>query len=604
MAYRSKHRLVNKQVATIHFKQPAQTTIKEIKQPAPPSKISGILEQLQSWNKVKDINIRTTVEWLHDNKHPVVPEHTSHPSNTPVSDLAVVTVCHGTDPLRVAASKKAIPRLLRANPQPAGFFVVEALEEGQASSLDYLKSYPQVTIIQVKIADKNKGLFQKEALWTIGTKKAFENPKITKILAIDADCCFDDNSWAYKISEKLNKCPFVQPYLGMNYSNQKDAGYGPSHILISEAYSLTNKCEGERFSPGGSFSCTRKFFENTFEGRWPYRPVGAGDVATWAFLRGNKTESAKKPSNVEDSMILDDGQCPAVPIGYVDLILNHFYHGPLSNRMYVTRNYLAKKYNNPETVVLDEQGLLSWADTIDGKIFQEAFTMLKKKTNEYVSVNRRFTLYDTKAMTKIIANKYYGSINSSNPLIITSVYRHGYDKSKETITNLYKALLKYCKNPFKFILFTDTNFDAPFTQIPLNLNCVEAPSMWRRMSIFQKEYDQNDNVLFIDPSTSIVNEFTMSACPDKHLYLARHDSGRWDSALMYFKNLPRIFEQYQELIKNKTILRPEYIYLEPSMYLLANWHDKGIVFKNAIIHADYKFTGERESYPTIDFILK
>ena len=604
--YRSKNRLSGKGVAPRPKSQfdPART-FDEFRQPLP-RKIQKEKSVVNTYNSIIDNSgINSIISWLHVNGHPVVPEHTSHPNSTPVLDLAAVMCCHGRDPLRVEACNKALARLLKADPQPAGFFIVEALEEGQSSNLDYLKTYPQVTRIEVKLKDKNKTLFQKEALWTIGTKKAFETLGVTKVVAIDADCCFDDNSWAYKISKTLNDYPFAQPYFGMNYSDQKDGNYyGPAHILISEAYSLTKKCNGERFAPGGAFSCTKKFFENTFNGHWPYRPVGAGDVATWAFLRGNKTESATKPSNVEDSMILDDGQCPFVPVGYVDLILNHFYHGPLSNRMYVTRNYLAKKYNNPETVILDEQGLLSWSDTTDGKIFQEAFTTLKKKTNEYLSVHRQFTLRDTKTMTKSIANKYYGLISSTNPLIITTVYRKGYDKSTDTIIKLHKALMKYCKNPFKFILFTDTEFDASFTQIPLNLNCVEAPSMWRRMSIFQKEYDANDNVLFIDPSTTIMGEFTMSSCPSKHLYLARHDTGRWDSALMYFKNLPNIFEQYKETIQNKTILRPEYIYLEPSVYLLANWHDKGIVFKNIIIHADYKFTGERESYPTIDFILK
>jgi len=605
MSYRSQHRLSKNgaacQVITYKEKKPQ-------KQPTELSKTITIaerlLKQIQANAPVKDPNIEKMMDWLDNNHHPVVPEHTSHPNEKPVTDLGVVLCYHGNDAQRIAACNRALPRLLKANPQPAGFFIVEALEDHQISNLNKYKDNPQVTIINAKIKDKNKALFQKEALWTIGTRKAFENPSITKVVAIDADSAFDDNSWAYVISQALEYNDFIQPFIGMNYSEQKD---GPAQVLVGEAYAYITKYKGKRnVAPGGSFACTKKLFQEIFNNQWPYRPLGAGDVATWAFILGNRTESAKKPSNIEDSIILDEGLCPNIHVHYANLLLNHYYHGPLVNRMYGTRNYLAKKYNNPETTFIDKQGLLSWSDTTDGQIFQESFTMLKAQTKNYLSVNRLFTIKDTKAMTKLIAGRYYGVIDGAlNRLIITTVYRSGYDKSPLIIKNLYNDLKLHCKNLFTFVVFTDTDLQiSGIEQYPLNLNYIDAPNMWRRMSIFQKEYRSTDNVLFIDPSTSIINDFTMLNCSSGHMYFARHDSGRWSSSMMYFKNVPRIWEQYKEESEAKTTLKPEYIYLDPATYLLANWHDKEVIFKNLIIHADYKFEKEREASPVNDFILK
>ena len=603
MSYRSQHRLSKTgaacQVITYKEKKPQ-------KQPTEIHRTISIAEQLlnniRETTPCSDVDVDSIIRKLDQHGHAIAPERTSHPSDKPVSDIALVTACHGKDKLRLAACKKALPRLLKANPQPAGFFIVEALEEHQESDLGFLKEYPQVTYIRVTIKDKNKYLFQKEALWTIATKKAFENPNITKVVAIDADCAYDDNSWAFVISRLLDKAEFVQPFAYMNYSQQKDS---PLLAQIGEAYAYLTNYKGKRIcAPGGSFSCTRHFFETAFKNRWPYRPIGSGDVATWVLIEGDRTESYKKPSNIEDSMLIADGQCPYIPINYARMILNHYYHGPISNRMYVTRNYLAKKYNNPETVAIDDNGLLAWTDTQDGQIFHESFAMLKTQTQKYTDVHRQFTLQDTKNMTKLIACRYYGVIGAMSPLIITTVYRYGYDKSPDVITHLYNSLKTHCKQPFQFIVFTDTQLDDKLEQYPLDLDYHDAPSIWRRMSIFSKEYNSFDNVLFIDPSTEIVNDFTMLACQPGHLYLARHETGRWDSAMMYFKDLPRIWEKYKKESQVKNALKPEYIYLDPATYLLANWHDKDVVFKNLIIHADYKFKNERMITGLNDFILK
>ena len=563
---------------------------------------TNLVDRLVKINaNIKEIDVASVANWLYEHNFTVAPERTTHPGE-PITDIAMVTAIHGKDPARIEASYKAISRMVKANPKPAKIIIVEALEEDQPSNLDFVKNNPLVEIVTVTFYDKNKDLFQKEPLWSIGTRRAFEIEGVEKVVVIDSDCAFDDNSWAYLISEKLNKYELIHPFIGMNYSGQKDVGYGASHTILSEAYSLHNRYEGDRVTPGGSLACTKHFFQDILHNQWIGVVVGAGDVAFWMFMRGNKTESAKKPGAGEHDKFKDDGQCKNMPVHYANLILNHYYHGSIINRMYVTRTYLSRKFNGPDTIQLDKQNLYAWTDSLESKVFRDCYIALKEKTAAYLSVHRTFGLNYAKEMTRDIASKYYGTISDDNPLIIATVYRDGYDESPEVINKLYNNLVKYCKNKFKFIVFTDTKLNLVVDQYPINLNRIDSPSIWRRMCVFQNVFKPSDNVLFIDPSSEIKNEFTLLPCPSRRLLLAKRQTGEWDSAMMYFKNIPYIFSNYQTLLENKTTFSPEYVYFEPANYLVAMLYNK-ITIKNIRTHIDYMFKDEKEPYPASDIVL-
>ena len=554
-------------------------------------------------SNIRNNELKKIADWLYKNKHPVIPETTSAHSDKPISNIAIIIANYGTEPIRVKACTQAIKRLLKADPKPAMFIFVEALEENVESPFSFLKDYDNVKIIKKTIKEKNKNLFQKEVLWTIGTNYAFEQDGIDKCVLIDADCAFHDNSYLHYINLELNKYQFIQPYVGVNYSDQRDLKYGTSHILLSQAYGLTIDCN-EYLAPGGSYACTKQFFYDILEGQWPYNALGSGDVALWFFIKGKTAKISRLPQGTNERTIYTDGQYPYFKVGYADLLLNHYYHGPMVNRMYTTRDYLSKKYNSNKSVIVDEEGLLAWNDSIEGKIFQECTNILKQKTNAYLSVGRRYTVYDTKIMAKQVSSRYFDSIKDNTPFIITTVYRKDYDPSPQVIIKMYNQLKQTILDPFEFVVFTDSTINGEFKQYPINLSRITSPGSWRRLSVFQKIFNQDTSVLFIDPSVTIKDQCNIVQCPKNHLYLARTNSGRWDSSIMYFRGIPSdIFKDYQELSKQNSSVRPEYLYLEPATYLTACLYSKTTTIKNISVLVDYCYKNSTTNTDSINFIL-
>ena len=605
MSYKSKSRLSQQKfTAEITFNQNDNIIGQpEIRQPRPRISAEQYANRIQSFSSIQNGSIKDMADWLDKNGHPVIPEHTSHPNSSPVEDTAVVISLHGNEPLRTKACTKAIQRLLRADPQPARFIIIEALNEGNDSNFSFLKDYKNVTFVRKTIKDQNKNLFQKEALWTIGTRFVFKHPSISKCILVDADCSFDDNSWVYIISKDLNKYDFVQPYVGVNYSEQVGYKHGPSHLLLSNAYGISVK-SSETLAPGGAYACTKKFFEEILNNQWPYNALGSGDVAFWYFMRGRNTNASKLVSAILFSGS-PKGNYPQIPVGYSNLILNHYYHGPFSNRMYITRDYLAKKYNSDKNIKIDDDGLIAWANTTEGNIFKECTEELRKKTDAYLQVNRKYSVYDAKLMTSIVSNKHYGSFTDDNPLIITTIYSKDYDASPKVITNMYKALCKNCTNPFEFIVFTDTQIDSLVKQYPITLDRRVSPDAWRRLYIFSKDYGPESSVLFIDPSTEIKGQFNISRCPNNHIYLAKKSTGMWSSSMMYFRNIPSLYKQYMGLISGQYEMNPTYLYLDPAYYIISNILYKNVMIKNLITHVDYRFKDEPTDTPVLyNFVLE
>ena len=117
-------------------------------------------------------------------------EVTSAKEIPPVSCMALIVVSYGTDPVRLRACTKALERLDRADPKPG----LKIFLEAGATQFQYLskRGWDYHTY---QMTDNMTGLFQKEPLWTIGTKLAFSHDDVDEVVLIDADCAFHDNSW-------------------------------------------------------------------------------------------------------------------------------------------------------------------------------------------------------------------------------------------------------------------------------------------------------------------------------------------------------------------------------------------------------------------------
>lgn len=567
-------------------------TVKEIKQPAKPSlpipvSTAQVQTILRSYHLV-DSRLAIIAEHSRMNGNCELEEVTTVQGHKTVQNLAIIVVSYGYDQLRYNAGKHALERIDRANPKPGKKIFIE---------LDTEKRYEYLTKTGwdyhfYTLTPSMQGLFQKEALWNIGTKLAFQDDTILNVVLLDVDCAFHDNSWAYHIERSLAQREFCQPFAAIVYTNQKDCGMSTGSIP-SIAYCMNTKQSHPSAVPGGSFACTRNFFYNVLNGSWPIHAVGSGDVTLWRYLFGHVPVISK--SDVK--AIAPYGRYSTLPVGYAPLLLNHFYHGPMANRMYRTRDYIANRCADHNEIYPNKDGILVWSNAPIGKIMSASFNELKKQTNAYLQIGRAFTILDTKNTFKKYCKQELGNIDSNHHLKIVTVFKKNGVYMTQQIDTLRDAVRRTFKCPYTFHIVTDDPHlflasEAVQSTIPANL--IPAGYEWIMISSIQEK--TNTSILYLAPDVKLVGSCEMSPCEDNAIYLSRINRV-WNTKIMYFKQMEYLRRAFtQDILSDQYNL--ESIYPSAANYLVAKAQQNDIKIHDVLFHIDYDIVRKEQDKTT------
>ena len=519
-------------------------------------------------------------------------ESTSVHNLPPINDMALIVVSYGFDITRYNACKKALERLDHADPAPGKKIFVEATQD--EPHFKYLEESGWEYHC-FNLTDNMDGLFQKEPLWNIGSKQAFSDKNINKIVLVDGDCAFHDNSWAYFIDQGLLKYSFIQPYAAIFYSGQNDAGMNKG-TFPSIAYCINNNQAHHLATPGGAFACTRDFFDNVLGGAWPVFPTGAGDAKLWEHLFGHTPITCAPETKHANPF----GKFQTFKVGYVDLLLNHFYHGPMANRMYCTRGYIGYRCINGTETRLNQDGLLEWSDNKFGRIMKKSMYELKRRVLAYLQVGRRFTTPDAKVLFKNICSEEIGSIDENHPLKIVTVFRKDGIHTKQQIDELKAAVKRTFKCPYEFRVVTNSKdifpdnemiyCDLPSYKIPVGYEWIMATSILP---------EEKTSILYIEPGVKMFGTCSLSPCGNYEVYLTHHGKS-WNTSLMYFNDLTAIYRKFCNYVYNNPI-PIETIYPESVNFLISQTENTLLKIRHILFYLDYE--SKKVTEKTTNFLI-
>ena len=241
---------------------------------------------------------------------------------------------------------------LKEKGHPLELCVVEILYSGQKSHviLENKKNYLQINY------EHDIYMFNKENLINVAVEKLL--PKEWKWMAwIDADIEFLDEYWAEKTIQlfKEKKLDVVQLFSVCRFLDAKNI---PSQYFYSSMYILNNEqfLKNKKYRhPGFAWACSRDAYEK-MGGLFEYAIVGGGDMIMECCFTDRIHLLRKKYETLEsflDKIEIFHNKVKDFKLGYLNIIIQHYYHGERKNRNYVERNKILIQNNfNPDKDVI------------------------------------------------------------------------------------------------------------------------------------------------------------------------------------------------------------------------------------------------------------
>lgn len=246
-------------------------------------------------------------------------------------------------------------------------------------------------------------LWHKETLLNILVKRL--PPHIKKIAWLDSDIFIQDDDWAQKISKLLDKDKLVQ--IGSDFHFLKEDGEKERSSMKSIAFAYKNlpdkKCDFKYHHVGLGWAANRDFFNEV--GLFDYDITGAGDTITYYSAGGLMKEKGtewirhvykKKCPTILDHLSKYAEKCHAHvkgKINYLDVEVNHMYHGHMERRGYFSRMDLLKGIDFNKDMFRDNSGLFEWKDKKRNKPFEIFFSMKDEhmdKKCEYHGIDKHY----------------------------------------------------------------------------------------------------------------------------------------------------------------------------------------------------------------------
>ena len=525
-------------------------------------------------------------------------------------DLALVLCHYGQDDRRIKAIKTALEWTLQSNPRPAKIVFVEAHDVGEPLHFDYLVGQNIQYFTRV-IPEQGKGIWLKEALWSIGGREAIKDAAISKLILLDADCEFVKQNWSIDASEALNEFDVISPHSFGYYSNQPDAGGANKMPKVTESsgYKAMNGASGG--FPGFSLGMTREFFENRLGSRIWLSSNGGGDTLFWQLVRGIKN-FGNLCAHYSFTFDMRRGIQPKPKVGSAGLLLCHQYHGPFSERGYYARAMItiaATELPMSEYKYLDN-GMPVWnIDLPGGRIMSKVYPEYRKAAIELK--DKADTKY-ARGLYDVAAEEEYGKIDADNPLVVACLLRSGGVYTAKHVQVLKKQFDEHCKTPFRFVCMSDISIDGIET-IPLSLSNNDCPGWWGQVEYFQKGvFDENTSVLTCDLDNVVLNDFTMHQCPKGEFFSGREIGARlkaqwsvWNFGVTYWRgDFSCVFNKYVGDL-NHPHLHPAYQHISVQEFVYDTLRSSGVYTKDVEAHIMTRFfNGLDKMHPAGTVILQ
>lgn len=462
--------------------------------------------------------------------------------------LALVMAHYGDAQDRIKAHTAALAILRQSRPMPAKVIIVEAVDAGGEASFAGIEG---IEHIRRDLDKRSDGMWQKEALWTIGAQAAFTDPDIKAVAWLDMDTTFASPAWAKTVMERIGAGEFGQPADVFYYADQPDAAkYGLGGLLEGCASRAVRGVKGG--FPGLNWACTRDFFFDRLGGRLPNLSSGSGDSWLWTVLRGEKQMEGEPFYAMTKP--LRNGLKPRPRFFSCGLLAVHHYHGMMTSRTYGARRIIPRAAAPApgEDVAYRDDGIAIWPDTPGGRIMAKAIpeylVMVKdkdKRGRPVAQVEAR-DLYDRHAL------KEYGAIDKDNPLVIACVLRSGGMYTPVHVQWLKQQFEARCKAPFSFVCLSDTTIEGVET-IPLITDVRKAGDTLCQVEYFRPGlFPAAASVLCVDLDTVVYGDFMPHRCP-AGLFIGREVNNwyksvwaTWNGGLMYWRgDYSSIFERFE-----------------------------------------------------------
>lgn len=484
-----------------------------------------------------------------------------------LEDTALVLCHYGTSELRVKASMDALGWLLQAKPSPASIVMVEAIRKPGDVRMESLAAKHGMEYVQRTIGPRSEGVFMKEALWSIGGRKALENKDIRKLLFVDADCAFVHQDWAGATSAALDKYDIVSPHWCYYYADQPEKNMRA--VYESVGYSWVT--QHGHAHPGLAIGVRRGYFEESLQGRFTNQSLGMGDVYMWIQAVGPwYANTFDFPAHVLTDMERS-GVRPVPRVGHAGQVAVHRYHGPMQDRAYTVRNLICRACApmTGEDLEYLEDGMPVWRDTPGGRIAQKAALEMAGLVN-----GRRAGSSEIRDIYDKYALEEYGAFTEDDPLVVTCLLRSGGSYGPRHVYWLKKQFDKNCRAPFRFVCQTDMEVPGVET-VPLDSDIAVTPGWWGQVEHYRDLWGDS-SVLTCDLDTVLMRPFTPHRCPKGEFSMLR-EYGMWKNStwtvwgggLTYFRgDFSRVYDQYRRDFAAGGHRRPDFTAMSVQEYIV------------------------------------
>jgi hypothetical protein len=193
-------------------------------------------------------------------------------------------------------------------------------------------------------------LFQKEHLVRLLETKVPK--KYTKLLSLDLDIIFDDNTWYSQLSKILDSKDILQcfrtaKWLDVTYQHiEKEADTCVLHVKGDSFWTPRN---GKSYHPGFGWAFNRAWYNKV--GYYDLGIIGSGDTIFSYTLFGIPYGKSIEGTDIYTSSATEWAKnMTGFKLAYLPVDIYHLYHGSMKKRQYVSRYEYFKRVKNIEDV--------------------------------------------------------------------------------------------------------------------------------------------------------------------------------------------------------------------------------------------------------------
>lgn len=224
---------------------------------------------------------------------------------------------------------------------------------------EWLPTMPPGVIVERGDGTALNAMWQKERLINraIGRLPA----GVRYVVWCDHDLVFERADWLVQACQMIDSGHHaVQPFDTIKYLDRN----GQSERTARGAASVTLQGGSPSTGPGGCWVASREWLDS-IGGIYDRAVVGGGDAVWFEGVAKRWTryrERQGKPASDHAQEWIDS--IGAVRMGFVAGVVRHLWHGDFSNRQYVSRDAILKRWEFApgRHVEIDSSGLLAWAE--------------------------------------------------------------------------------------------------------------------------------------------------------------------------------------------------------------------------------------------------